>query len=511
MGLVIQKIEPNGRVSLDGRLKVGDLIIQINKKSLIGLDFGHAQEILKEAIQCSNREFSADLEFKVVRKINSDQYYESNDDESSLQNERESIPQNIKNECNIENIEDSVSPQNNYQNHIQQYSNNVKGKLMTIQLIKGPQGLGFTLACRDNYLNDDCSPIYIKNILPNGAAIADGRLQRGDRLLEINKMDMTKKTLIEVVNILRKTKLGTFVELVVSRQIMNYNNNCSLSTTTNKEFNDISAAQLPREMHKVENNELENNKNEMSSPIPDDESDLESKTKRKLLIFDIPLNDTGSAGLGVSVKGKTKRIEGSDRLIDLGIFVKTVIHGGAASKDGRLKANDQLINLNGISLLGKENEEAMFLLREAMQFESKPGHVQLTVSRKIKNKEKNHQIHLSKKNASNEIADSNCKLVKNSISNSKNSIASTEENEPSSFAFNRDAPSRRSMSSKRSFMGGQNGMAQSLTSSNICKFSENQSSNSYNHKRSQTIDNFSLRLIKNYQNSENKSNKYNLI
>jgi hypothetical protein len=67
------------------------------------------------------------------------------------------------------------------------------------------------------------------------------------------------------------------------------------------------------------------------------------------------------------------------------------------------------------------------------------------------------------------------------------------------------------MSSKRSFMGGQNGMAQSLTSSNICKFSENQSSNSYNHKRSQTIDNFSLRLIKNYQNSENKSNKYNLI
>ena len=29
------------------------------------------------------------------------------------------------------------------------------------------------------------NPIYIKNILPKGAAIADGRLKAGDRLLEV--------------------------------------------------------------------------------------------------------------------------------------------------------------------------------------------------------------------------------------------------------------------------------------------------------------------------------------
>ena len=29
-------------------------------------------------------------------------------------------------------------------------------------------------------------------------------------------------------------------------------------------------------------------------------------------------------------------------VVDLGIFVKSVIHGGAASRDGRLKTNDQV-------------------------------------------------------------------------------------------------------------------------------------------------------------------------
>jgi len=37
---------------------------------------------------------------------------------------------------------------------------------------------------RDN-LQDGNRPIYIKNILPRGAAIDDGRLKAGDRLLEV--------------------------------------------------------------------------------------------------------------------------------------------------------------------------------------------------------------------------------------------------------------------------------------------------------------------------------------
>lgn len=44
--------------------------------------------------------------------------------------------------------------------------------------------------------------------------------------------------------------------------------------------------------------------------------------------FEIPLNDSGSAGLGVSVKGNRSK----ENNTDLGIFVKSIINGGAASK-----------------------------------------------------------------------------------------------------------------------------------------------------------------------------------
>ena len=51
-------------------------------------------------------------------------------------------------------------------------------------------------------------------------------------------------------------------------------------------------------------------------------------------------------------------------------------------EDGRLKTNDQLVNINGISLLGKANCDAMDTLRRAMHEEGPtPGVITLTVAR----------------------------------------------------------------------------------------------------------------------------------
>lgn len=49
---------------------------------------------------------------------------------------------------------------------------------------------------------------------------------------------------------------------------------------------------------------------------------------REFLTLEIPLSDSGSAGLGVSVKGNRSR----ENHADLGIFVKSIINGGAACK-----------------------------------------------------------------------------------------------------------------------------------------------------------------------------------
>lgn len=55
---------------------------------------------------------------------------------------------------------------------------------------------------------------------------------------------------------------------------------------------------------------------------------LTSDLSQEFLTFEIPLNDSGSAGLGVSVKGNRSK----ENQTDLGIFVKSIINGGAASK-----------------------------------------------------------------------------------------------------------------------------------------------------------------------------------
>lgn len=98
----------------------------------------------------------------------------------------------------------------------------------------------------------------------------------------------------------------------------------------------------------------------------------------------IPVNDTETAGLGVSVKGKTASQNSSNDSTssrtdgDLGIFVKSVLTGGAASRDGRLKTNDQLLMVNGVSLLGQSNAEAMSTLRKTMYH--KPGKYPKTIT-----------------------------------------------------------------------------------------------------------------------------------
>ncbi|XP_072535468.1 partitioning defective 3 homolog isoform X2 [Salminus brasiliensis] len=215
------------------------------------------------------------------------------------------------------------------------------GRKFNVQLKKGPEGLGFSITSRDVPIGGS-APIYVKNILPRGAAIQDGHLKAGDRLLEVNGVDLNGKSQEEVVALLRSTPMGGTVSLLVVRQ---------------------EDAFLPREV-KAEEDDLV----------------LTPDGTREFMTFEIPLNDSGSAGLGVSVKGNRSK----ENHADLGIFVKSIINGGAACKDGRLRVNDQLIAVNGESLLGKTNQEAMDTLRKSMSVEgNKRGMIQLIVARRV--------------------------------------------------------------------------------------------------------------------------------
>ncbi|XP_029381630.1 par-3 family cell polarity regulator alpha, b isoform X3 [Echeneis naucrates] len=232
------------------------------------------------------------------------------------------------------------------------YSKKV-GRRLNIQLKKGPEGLGFSITSRDVPIGGS-APIYVKNILPRGAAIQDGRLKAGDRLLEVNSVDLNGRTQEEVVSLLRATPMGGAVGLLVLRQ---------------------EEAFLPREVTAEPQVQCPRD-----SKTEEDELVLTPDGTREFLTFEIPLSDSGSAGLGVSVKGNRSK----ENHADLGIFVKSIINGGAACKDGRLRVNDQLIAVNGESLLGKTNQDAMETLRKSMSTEgNKRGMIQLIVARRV--------------------------------------------------------------------------------------------------------------------------------
>ncbi|XP_043106879.1 disks large homolog 2 isoform X8 [Puntigrus tetrazona] len=75
-----------------------------------------------------------------------------------------------------------------------------------IKLIKGPKGLGFSIAggVGNQHIPGDNS-IYVTKIIDGGAAQKDGRLQVGDRLLMVNNYTLEEVTHEEAVAILKNT------------------------------------------------------------------------------------------------------------------------------------------------------------------------------------------------------------------------------------------------------------------------------------------------------------------
>uniref|UniRef100_A0A674J1T8 PDZ domain-containing protein n=1 Tax=Terrapene triunguis TaxID=2587831 RepID=A0A674J1T8_9SAUR len=64
-------------------------------------------------------------------------------------------------------------------------------KVMEVKLIKGPKGLGFSIAggVGNQHIPGDNS-IYVTKIIEGGAAHKDGRLQIGDKILAVNNVSL---------------------------------------------------------------------------------------------------------------------------------------------------------------------------------------------------------------------------------------------------------------------------------------------------------------------------------
>ncbi|KAI5616051.1 partitioning defective 3-like B isoform X2 [Silurus asotus] len=386
LGLHVRGIEENSRTKKEGIFEEDECIVRINDTELIDKSFAQSQEMFRQAMSspvvrlevvpmCNKLQYEKSLISHIFSGVDSAQAvtpkpkspflprkadFKVSDPAptllpSSLTPPPREDPAVRRSPVAMERRKQttpspasasptprsrSESPASTGKPALTANANKKSGHKM-INLTKGPDGLGFTVVTRDSVVHGP-GPILVKSILPRGAAVKDGRLQSGDRILQVNGVDISGYRQEELVAMLRSTKQGETISLLVSRQ---------------------EELLLPREL-----------KGEVPGPIL-------SEDGREQLMYEIPLNDSGSAGLGVSLKGNKSRETGED----LGIFVKSIIHGGAAFKascDGRLRVNDQLVAVNDESLLGRSNNDAMETLRRSMSMEGNlRGTIQLIILR----------------------------------------------------------------------------------------------------------------------------------
>ncbi|XP_076242159.1 partitioning defective 3 homolog isoform X2 [Calliopsis andreniformis] len=386
-GLRVEGIEPNGRIARDGQIDLHDKIIKINGHNLLHVPFSKVQEIFRT---CKTEPC---LQISVVKhKKPREKILHKNHGNTSSGSEKTETDENVKRlQCSNYNL-------------LQTANTRKIGRMIEIELTKGSNGLGFSVTTRDNPAGGHC-PIYIKNILPKGAAVEDGRLRPGDRLLEVNNKEMTGKSQAEVVSLLRSIPAGGKVRMVVSRQEEisstlpdSHSQATSASQTTettdnSKYWNTLNTSPLKKNTEVPDKiNSRSYDKCTFKSVKSTEDIVLSPRKNRMILTLDIPVHDSEKAGLGVSVKGKTTNTDENTNM-DLGIFIKSVLHGGAASRDGRLRTNDQLLNVNGVSLLGLSNSDAMETLRRAMlnTNSSVTGVITLTIARRISSYDANEK------------------------------------------------------------------------------------------------------------------------
>ncbi|EDV29598.1 uncharacterized protein TRIADDRAFT_63520 [Trichoplax adhaerens] len=183
-GIFVTKIIEGGAAFQDGRLEVGDRITKVNTLSLENVTHEEAVAILKE---------TADVVSLVVvkprpRKDGSGSRDKKQD--KKIQEQTQTAPSSSPPESTeiAAALQSSSSADDNSQSR-------------RITLNRRPSGLGFNIVGGDN-----AQGIYVSFISYGGPAEEDGRLQPGDKILQVNSADLSEANHDEAVEIIKKAK-----------------------------------------------------------------------------------------------------------------------------------------------------------------------------------------------------------------------------------------------------------------------------------------------------------------
>lgn len=260
-----------------------------------------------------------------------------------------------------------------------------------VDLINDGNGLGF------NLVGGRSTGVVIKYVVPGGAADRDGRLQSGDHVLQAGPVNLRGFTSEQVAAVLRQA--GPAVRLLVARpadpatalrapipgtalvptKILAdpeqldrhlietgygavYDTSQGYTDYINGQLAEVEARLVAAAVRVVGDNPLQ---------IPDHpiiSEDISPTITITVPIVEIPnlpevetihvdLNKN-VYGLGITVAGYVCEKEELS-----GIFVKSIIEGSSAEQSEKIKINDRIIEVDGVSLADKSNPQAVEILR----------------------------------------------------------------------------------------------------------------------------------------------------
>ncbi|XP_061485870.1 multiple PDZ domain protein isoform X5 [Rhineura floridana] len=342
MSVFVVGIDPNGAAGKDGRLQIADELLEINGQVLYGKTHQNASSIIKCAPSKVKIIFIRNKDAVQQMAVCPGKSVETSPSSSGL----------LQHEEGEVNYPSSILPMD-----LSLYKN-----IKNVELPKDQGGIGIAIGEEDTF-----NGVVIQSLTEHGAAGKDGRIKVGDQILAVDDEVVVGQSIEKFISLLKISKptVKLTINSVEQESLTAAQPQTTNYSTTSGERSNIqqSAVVSPSE-----------------SPEPESVKNTSRSSTPAMLISDpatcpiIPGCETtidiskGRTGLGLSIVG------GADTLLGA-IIIHEVYEEGAASKDGRLWAGDQILEVNGIDLRNATHDEAINVLRQT------PQKVRLTVYR----------------------------------------------------------------------------------------------------------------------------------
>nr|XP_047924395.1 membrane-associated guanylate kinase, WW and PDZ domain-containing protein 2 isoform X13 [Anser cygnoides] len=412
--LQVKSVIPDGPAAQDGKMETGDVIVYINEVCVLGHTHADVVKLFQSVpigqsvnlVLCRGYPLPFDPEdpansmvppLAVMERppvvVNGRHNYETyleyiSRTSQSVPDVTDRPPHSLHSIPADSQLDSTFPPPAHDDNVSMASSGATQAELMTLTIVKGAQGFGFTIA-------DSPTGQRVKQILDIQGCPG---LCEGDLIVEINQQNVQNLSHAEVVDILKECPVGSETSLIIHRggffspwktpkpMMERWENQGSPQTS-------LSAPALPQNIPYPPTLHRSSfpDSTEAFDPRKPDPYELYEKSRA---IYESRQQVLPRTGFRVDSSGPDykeldvhlRRMESGFGFRILGgdepgqpILIGAVIAMGSADRDGRLHPGDELVYVDGIPVAGKTHRYVIDLMHNAAQ----NGQVNLTVRRKV--------------------------------------------------------------------------------------------------------------------------------